>query len=179
MNILAFAASSSKNSINSKLIHYAASLMKDTTVTVLDINDYKMPLFSVDREAALGQPQQAQDFYAAIGSADGLIISFAEHNGSYTAAYKNLFDWTSRIDMKVFQGKPAVYFSASPGPGGGKNVLASAAASAPHFGANLIADVSVPKFHTVYDAATNSLMDGPERDAVMAAAQNLQRVLAS
>gem|GEM_PF-3746323 len=32
----------------------------------------------------------AHDFLAKLESADALVISFAEHNGSYSAAYKNL-----------------------------------------------------------------------------------------
>jgi NAD(P)H-dependent FMN reductase len=71
---------------------------------VLDLNDFEMPLFSVDREQAGGIPDFAHQFYKKVGAADALLVSFAEHNGSYSAAYKNLFDWTSRIDNKVYQG---------------------------------------------------------------------------
>jgi chromate reductase len=78
------------------LATYAASLVADATVEIIDINDYEMPLFSQDKEEVLGQPDAAKAFYAKLGQADAIIISFAEHNGSYTAAYKNLFDWTSR-----------------------------------------------------------------------------------
>jgi NAD(P)H-dependent FMN reductase len=46
MNVLAFAASSSKNSINKKLVTYAAGLLEQAQVEILDINDYEMPLFS-------------------------------------------------------------------------------------------------------------------------------------
>lgn len=166
MNILAFAASSSKNSINGKLIAYAASLVPDHQVEMLDINDYEMPIFSEDRETALGQPQQAQDFFARIGAADALIISFAEHNGSYTAAYKNLFDWTSRIDQKVWQGKPMLLLATSPGPGGAKNVLAAAAGSAPYFNGDVKADLSLASFYDIYDADTGSLTDQASIDAL-------------
>ncbi|MGS0726904.1 NADPH-dependent FMN reductase, partial [Shewanella sp. 0m-11] len=114
MKLLAFAASSSTKSINKQLATYAASLVQGAEVEILDINDYEMPLFSQDREEELGHPELAQQFFAKIGEADAIIISFAEHNGSYTAAYKNLFDWTSRIDMKVFQNKPMLLLATSP-----------------------------------------------------------------
>jgi NAD(P)H-dependent FMN reductase len=71
---------------------------------------------------------------------------------SYAAAYKNLFDWASRVDKAVFQDKPAVYLSASPGPGGAASVLAAAVASAPYFGAKVIASMSLPDFHNNFDA---------------------------
>jgi len=60
-------------------------------------------------------PDLAHQFYKKIGEADALLISFAEHNGSYTAVFKNLYDWTSRIDMKVYQDKPVVMLSTSIG----------------------------------------------------------------
>jgi NAD(P)H-dependent FMN reductase len=102
MNIIAFAASSSRKSINKQLVRYASTLLDKAKVEVLDLNDYELPLFSQDKEEELGHPQLAKDFLAKIANSDGIIISFAEHNGSYTAAYKNIFDWCSRIEPKVF-----------------------------------------------------------------------------
>ena len=151
MKIIAFAASSSKKSINKQLVTYAASLLEGAQVEVLDLNDYELPLFSVDKEQELGQPQLAQDFFAKIGASDALIISFAEHNGSYSAAYKNLFDWCSRINQKIFQNKPLVLLSTSPGAGGAANVLAAAVDSAPHFNGELKASLSVPSFYQNFD----------------------------
>ena len=112
MKILAFAASSSSKSINNQLVRYAASQLanqhEDTEIEILDINDYELPLFSEDREVELGQPELAKAFLDKIGNSDTVIISFAEHNGSYTVAYKNIFDWASRINPKVFQNKDMV-----------------------------------------------------------------------
>ncbi|TMM42536.1 NADPH-dependent FMN reductase [Colwellia ponticola] len=150
MKLLAFAASSSSTSINKKLVTYAASLVANATVEIIDINDYEMPLFSEDKEA-LGLPAAAQAFYQKLGQADAIVISFAEHNGSYTAAYKNLFDWTTRIDMKIFQHKPVVFLATSPGPGGAQSVLSSAVNSAHFFAADVKASVSVPSFFDNYD----------------------------
>ncbi len=157
MKLLAFAASSSSKSINKTLANYAASLVADAEVEILDINDFEMPIFSSDREEQLGQPQQAKEFYAKLGSADAIIVSFAEHNGSYTAAYKNLFDWTSRIDMKVFQNKPVVYLATSPGPGGASTVLNAAATSAPYFAADLKGSLSIPSFYDNFDMQSGQL----------------------
>lgn len=97
MTILAFAASSSRHSINKQLIHYVGALI-NTKVQYLDLNDFEMPLYSIDRQNELGILEPAQQFYQLIGTSRGVMVSFAEHNGNYTAAYKNLFDWTSRIN---------------------------------------------------------------------------------
>jgi NAD(P)H-dependent FMN reductase len=162
MKLLAFAASSSSKSINKQLASYAASLVTHddgVDIEILDINDYEMPLFSQDKEEVLGQPAQAKAFYEKLGQADAIIISFAEHNGSYTAAYKNLFDWTSRIDMKIFQDKPMVLLATSPGPGGAKSVLTAATASAPYFAANVKASLSIPSFFDNFDMETQTISD--------------------
>lgn len=157
MKVLAFAASNSSKSINKKLASYAAGLLEGAEVDLLDLNDYEMPLFSVDREAASGHPEPAKAFLQKIAACDAMIISFAEHNGSYSAAYKNLFDWCSRIEPKVFQNKPLVFLSTSPGARGGASVLAAATGSAPFFGGQLKASLAIPSFHDNYDLEQGAL----------------------
>ncbi|GLS89752.1 FMN reductase [Psychromonas marina] len=173
MKVLAFAASSSKNSINKQLANYAAKQIKDAQVELLDINDYEMPLFSEDREKELGQPALAKAFYEKLGDADVIVISFAEHNGSYTAAYKNLFDWTSRIDMKLFQNKPVIMLATSPGPGGAATVLAAAQGSAPYFAADVKAAISVPSFYDNFDLENGQLTDKALTDKIADAISQL------
>jgi chromate reductase, NAD(P)H dehydrogenase (quinone) len=159
MKLLAFAASSSKKSINKQLAAYAASLLEGAEVEVLDLNDYELPLYSVDKEQELGHPQLAQAFLAKIAASDAIIISFAEHNGTYSAAYKNLFDWCSRINPKVFQDKPLVLLATSPGPRGAATVLAAAVNSAPYFAGNVKASLSVPSFYENFDVELGVLKD--------------------
>lgn len=159
MRILAFAASNSSKSINQQLARYAASLASDAQVEMLDIHDYEMPIYRSDREEADGIPQQAHDFLAKIGSADALIISFAEHNGNYTAAFKNLFDWCSRLGRDVWQSKPMVLLSTSPGGRGGKSVMEIASAAAPRFGGDVVGTLSVPSFGESFDSEAGKLAD--------------------
>lgn len=58
MKILAFAASTSSNSINKKLVTFVTTLL-DTThqVEILTLNDYEMPLYSQDLEQTQGVPE--------------------------------------------------------------------------------------------------------------------------
>ncbi len=151
MKVIAFAASTSKNSINKALATYTAHQFEGANVEVLDLNDYSLPLFSEDLEKELGQPQAAKDFLAKLASADVLVASFAEHNGSYAAAFKNLFDWCSRIDGKVYQDKPMIALSTSPGGGGARSVLEQVKGSAGYFGSDIKAAVSVGSFYDVFD----------------------------
>ena len=164
MKILAFAASISPVSINNQLVRYAASVIRDkvspqANIEFLDLNDYMMPFYRPDIEEQNGVPQQAHDFRAKISEADAIMISFAEHNGFYTAAYKNTFDWASRIDGKVYQNKPTILLATSPGRGGASNVLALAAKSAEHFGMDVLGHLSVPSFNHSFDKENNQLTD--------------------
>jgi len=149
--IIAFAGSSSKNSINKQLATYTAHLFKNSEVEVLNLNDYEMPIYSVDKETETGIPQLAHDFYAKIGSADLLVISFAEHNGAYSTAFKNIFDWTSRINGKTFQEKPTLLLATSPGPRGGSSVLEIAKNRFPFQGAIVKGSFSLPSFNENFD----------------------------
>ena len=58
--IIAFAASSSSRSINKQLVAYAAGLIEGIEVEILDLRDFELPLFSVDREDELGQPELSE-----------------------------------------------------------------------------------------------------------------------
>ena len=157
MKVLGFAASSSTKSINKMLVTYAVSLLTDAEVEILDLNDYELPLFSEDKEEEIGQPSLAKDFLRKIGESDTLVISFAEHNGSFSAAFKNLFDWCSRINPKLFQGKPMVLLSTSPGSRGGANVLIAAKALSSRFAGEVKASVSIPGFYENFDMESKKL----------------------
>ncbi len=150
MNIIAFGASNSRHSINQQFAHYAAMQFGDE-VTMIDLNDFEMPLFSVDREKEDGYPEEAHEFIDIIAGADLLVISMAEHNGAYTTAFKNIFDWTSRIEAKIFENKSIVLLSTSPGGFGGGNVMQLALTRFPKHGANIIAHFSLPKFEENFD----------------------------
>ncbi len=173
MNIFAFAASNSKKSINKQLVTYATSLLADAKVEIADLNDYELPMFSTDLEAEIGQPTKAQAFLNKIAAADALVISFAEHNGNYSAVYKNLFDWCSRINNKLFQDKPMILLATSPGARGGANVLNIAVNSAPFFAGNVLASVSVPSFYENFDTKTQTLVNEELREQVISAMKTL------
>ena len=73
MKLLAFAASNSRESINRQLVDYAVGLLADgqiegvpagaLEISSLDLNDFEMPIYSIDRQNADGIPQPAHDFY--------------------------------------------------------------------------------------------------------------------
>lgn len=149
--ILAFGASNSSDSINRQLASYASKQFKNATADLLDLNDYEMPIYSKDREKKDGFPQLANDFYKKIGDADLILISFAENNGNYTAAFKNILDWTSRINSKTFQEKPMLLLATSPGARGGGTVLDIAVKRMPFQGGVVKGSFSLPSFNGNFD----------------------------
>lgn len=163
MKIIAFAGSNSQHSINKKLATYASGLFRNAEVEILDLNDYEMPLFSVDREKEFGQLPLAQAFLDKIATADLVVLSMAENNGNYSAAFKNLFDWCSRINVKVFQDKDVLLMATSPGARGGKSVLEIAQGNLPRYASNIRAVFSLPAFHENFDKEKGSISN-PELD---------------
>ena len=157
MKILAIGATNSTESINKQLATYAAGLVTGAEVETLDLNDFEMPIYSQQREKNQGIPELAHQFFNKITESDAVVLSFAEYNGTYTAAFKNIFDWVSRINMKVYQGKPVVMLATSPGAGGASSVLASAVASAPYFDADVKGHLSIPSFYDNFDVVTGKL----------------------
>lgn len=157
--IIALGASSSKNSINRTLAIHAASKMKDVSITVVDLRNYNLPLYSVDIEDMKGIPEEARQLNALIASADGLIVSLAEHNGTYTAVFKNLIDWLSRIDIKVWKDLPMLLMATSPGGQGGASVLSAAKVGFPFMGGHIVADFKLPSF---YENFSNAGIANPE-----------------
>jgi len=158
MKILAIGASSSSSSINQQLANYSASQINGAEVTSYTLNSLSLPLYSEDKEKENGIPVAVQEFIHAIRDHDGIVLSLAEHNGSYTAAFKNLYDWASRAEQKVWQDKPMLLLSTSPGARGGATVLAAGEATFPRMGAQLAASCSFPSFYDNFSA--DGISDG-------------------
>ncbi len=173
MKLLAFAASNSSTSINKQLVTYATTLIQAHEVEILDLNDYELPLYSEDRNKALGEPKLAKQFLAKIAWCDALVISFAEHNLSYSVAYKNIFDWASRINMKVFQNKPMILMATSPGARGGLSVLETAIHTAPFFKGEVKGSFSLPNFYDNFDVKEQFISNEAKKEELIAVLQKL------
>jgi len=149
--IIAFGASSSINSINKKLAIYAANQISNSKVIALDLNDFEMPIYSEDRDRIDGIPDKAYEFKEILKKGDGIIISFAEHNGAYTSAFKNIFDWISRIEKIVWYNKPMFLMSTSDGLRGARLVLDIAHRRISRGNPFNIPTFSFPNFHENFD----------------------------
>ncbi|WBX70474.1 NADPH-dependent FMN reductase [Tenacibaculum retecalamus] len=148
--IVAFAGSNSKKSINKELAVYASDLIDGVETIVLDLNDFSLPVYGIDEEAVNEIPKNAQKFFDLIQDTDGIILSLAEHNGNFTVAFKNMYDWMSRINQKLWNNIPMLLMATSPGGRGGASALSIAKNGFAHMGGNVVADFSLPSFYDNY-----------------------------
>ncbi|MCV6629501.1 MAG: NAD(P)H-dependent oxidoreductase [Flavobacteriaceae bacterium] len=152
--ILAMGASNSSTSINQQLAIYAANEVSNALVEVVDFKTVDLPIYSIDIEVEQGFPAQAQELLKKVRQADGVVVSLAEHNGSYAAVFKNAIDWLSRIEMKFWAEKPMLLLATSPGANGAGSVFKAAKAAFPYLGADIVASYSLPKFYDNFKDGT-------------------------
>ena len=151
IKILAFGASSSKKSINKKFAIYVANCVPNAEINAIDLNDYEMPIYSIDKEEENGIPELAYSFKEHFKNSDAVVISFAEHNASYTSAFKNIFDWISRIDKNIWHNKPMFLLATSTGGNGAVIVLEAAFSRISRRNDNHISTFSLPNFYDNFD----------------------------
>jgi chromate reductase len=128
VRILAFAGSARRESLNRKFLAIGVEAARTigAEVTLLDMNEYVLPLYHGDLEASDGMPANATKLNALITSHDALLVASPEYNSMITPLLKNTIDWCSLADENPFEGKVAAVMSASPGPLGAVRSLVMA-----------------------------------------------------
>ncbi len=131
VKLLAFAASTRRDSFNRKLIAVAAQQAQalGAELTLIDLKDFPLPLYEGDLEAEQGMPASAQALLELLAAHDGLLLCTPEYNGFFPPLLKNTLDWMSRPEpsgqsgLRHFKGKTAALLAASPGAAGGLRSL--------------------------------------------------------
>lgn len=157
--ILAFAGSNSSASINHKLVDFVVSQIKGHEIRVINLINYPMPVYSEDEEKNNGFPGMIMGLRQEISEVDALIISVNEHNGSWSAFFKNVIDWLSRIDRNFLENKKILLMSTSPGKRGGVSSLEFAKEVLPRFGAEITDSFSFPSFYENFSTESNTVTD--------------------
>ena len=127
--ILAFAGSTRAGSLNKLLLRTAVQGAEaaGTSVTVIDLADYRIPLYDGDLEAENGLPENAEKLQNLFLEHNGLLIAAPEYNSSITPVLKNTFDWVSRrdgaADLRCYAGKIAGLIAAGGGSGGMRGLV--------------------------------------------------------
>src|SRR3954447_11749610 len=180
--ILAFAGSLRRESYNKKLVPIAAKAVRDAgaEVTLIDLEDFPLPLFDQDLEAGQGMPENGAKLKQLFIDHDGLLVASPEYNSSVTAVLKNAIDWVSRPapgepPLVAFKGKVATLMSASTGALGGLRGLVHLRSILGNIGVIVLPDqIAVARTHEAFQP-DGSLSDPKQQAAI----ETLGKTLAS
>lgn len=176
--ILAFSGSARRESLNRKLLAVVVEAARSVggEVTLLDLNEYELPLYHGDLEDAKGLPPNAQKLIDLVLGHDALLIASPEYNSQMTPLLKNTIDWMTRADQNPLRGKVAAIVSASPGMFGGVRSMTLARQLLTHLGCHVIpAQCVLPHADKAFDA-TGRLQDARTQKAAVAVASELIHV---
>jgi chromate reductase len=155
LNVLVFAASLRKESLNDKLANLTAQVARHlgATVDLASMHDFDVPLYDGDVEAQ-AIPRGAHALRDKLLANDAFILASPEYNGSMPGTIKNLIDWASRFRPQPFDGKHGLLLSASPSLGGGNRGLWALRMPLEHLGARMFPDMfSLAMAHKAFDGA--------------------------
>ncbi len=182
--ILAFAGSTRADSYNKRLVKVAAEGAKaaGADTTIVDLRDYRMPLFDQDLEEAEGLPRKARELKEIMLNHDGLLIAAPEYNSSITPLLKNTIDWVSRPSngenaLIAYKGKVAAIMSTSPGRLGGLRGLVHLRSILSNIGVLVIPDqVAVSEAHRAFGSDGN-LVDEKIQESVKGLGTDVAKLL--
>ena len=94
-----------RDSINEHLRRHLSAKLREAGVAVtdLDLNDFPMPIFNQDIEAAGESPLAAKQLAELFRSTDIVLIVSPEYNGGVTPLVANLISWVSREKPNPFR----------------------------------------------------------------------------
>lgn len=178
--ILAFAGSARRESLNRKLLAVVVGATRAAggEVTLIDLNDFPLPLYHGDLEEAEGMPANALKLVELITRHQALLIASPEYNSLITPLLKNTLDWCTRAEPNPLAGKVAAVVSASPGAYGGVRSAQVARQLLLHLGCQVVpAQCSLPRADEAFDAS-GGLTDPRAQKAAVKVAAELVRTTA-
>jgi chromate reductase len=174
-SFLAFSGSARRESFNRKFLAVAVHATRDAggEVTLLDLNEYPLPIYHGDLEDKDGLPPSAVKLIDLIFKHQGLLIASPEYNSMFTPLLKNTIDWCTRGDDNPFIGKVAAVVSASPGALGGIRSQRLVQQLLLHLGCHVVPGAAMlPHADKAFDANGN-LTDARALKSVQALAKAL------
>ena len=130
-------------SLNRRLLHYLAGVLKDHhhEVMAFEGEALRFPLYEDD----VAPPEAAKALQKAMLQAQGVIIVSPEYNAGIPGHLKNLVDWLSTMSPSPWRELPVLLCSASPGAFGGVRAMLSWRATLANMGALAFsASINVP-----------------------------------
>ena len=182
--ILAVAGSARLDSYNGRLVRIAAAGARQAgaKITILDLQEFPLPIFDEDLERETGTPENVMKLKRLFIETDGLLIASPEYNSSITPLLKNTIDWVSRPaagegPLAAFTGKLACLMSASPGGLGGLRGLVHVRSILGNIGVTVLPDqVAVSRAFEAF-AVDGSLKDSKQQTQIEALGSRLANML--
>lgn len=127
-DILVMPGSTRAKSLNTRLAGAALKELarQDASVTLINLDDYPLPMFHGDVEGESGLPEPALQLARRFHKSDGVLLLSPEYNAGFSPLLKNTLDWISRVreDGTVpFKDRVFALASAAPGAYGGMRAL--------------------------------------------------------
>jgi chromate reductase, NAD(P)H dehydrogenase (quinone) len=165
MKILAISGSLRATSLNTAVLQAARRLAPAGVTIEIFEGIGNLPFFNPDLDGDR-LPREVAGFRAAIGAADGLLISSPEYARGVAGVMKNALDWL--VGSFEFPNKPVVLINTSPRA---THALAALTVTLETMSARLVKDASItlPLLGTVNDAASiaaNAEFAAPLRGAL-------------
>ena len=173
MKIIAISGSLRATSLNTAVLQAAGRLAPaGVTVEILE-GIGNLPFFNSDLDGDR-LPREVAGFRAAIGAADGLLISSPEYARGVAGVMKNALDWL--VGSFEFPNKPVMLINTSPRA---THALAALTVTLETMSARLVKDASItlPLLGTANDAASiaaNAELAAPLRNALERYAQAIR-----
>jgi chromate reductase, NAD(P)H dehydrogenase (quinone) len=184
VKLLAFAGSVRKESMNQKLLEQVVAQVKaeGAEVTLISLEDYDMPFYNGDIEAA-GFPESVQKLKALFKSHDGFILASPEYNASFTPILKNAIDWVSRpmegeTPLQCFKGKVAGLVGTSPGKFGALRSIVQLTSVLASIGTLVLPEVVSVAFYKDAFNEDGTLKNDADKGAVERLAKRIVKIAA-
>jgi NAD(P)H-dependent FMN reductase len=179
LRFLVLSASGRADSLNARLARLTADAIEEDgwVADVVSVNDFAVPGYDGDDEAAHGIPAGAEHLKECLESADALIVVSPEYNGSMPGVLKNLIDWVSRFRPQPFNGVQTLLMSASPSMVGGNRGLWALRVPLEHLGARVYPDMfSLALAHSMF-TADGRLSEAPLQQRLEATVVNFANLV--
>lgn len=175
--VLALSGSNSKNSINKRLVQFVADQLTTVEVKFQDWINFEVPIYGIDLEEKRGIPADIRVFKNILDEYEVILLSVNEHNLSVSSFFKNILDWTSRLDQNFLKDKKIFLMSTSESEEGASEALDYMAKVIPTFGGEVVESFSLNSFSQNFDIEKQELTDDIMKLGLMDVVSNFERVI--
>jgi chromate reductase, NAD(P)H dehydrogenase (quinone) len=175
--IIALSASNNPVSINHDLLLETIKKFSNAECCMLRLTGLNLPVYNEAIEAEIGIPEPIYKMHDQFKKADGFIIAIPEHNGLPPVCFKNILDWLSRISQNIFQHKPVLLISTSPGMNGGSSSLHLLKNLLPRWGGKTEFTFSLGNFHENFSRQDHLISKQEYNELLTITVQNFEQQL--